>query len=43
MKSKNAKLLAALDKINQQNEQIKKIKTEGAKPEEVLNSIRNNT
>lgn len=36
----NKKLQAAIDKINQQNEQIKKIKTEGAKPEEVLASIR---
>ena len=38
----NKKLQAAIDKINQQNEQIKKIKTEGAKPEDVLASIRKN-
>lgn len=36
------KLQAALDEINAQNEQIKKIKTEGASPEKVLNSIRKN-
>lgn len=38
----NKKLQAALDKINEQDNQIKKIKTEGASPEKVLASIRKN-
>lgn len=36
------KLQAALDKINEQNDKIKKIKTEGKNPEEVLAQIRKN-
>lgn len=35
-------LQTAIDKINEQDIQIKKIKTEGAKPEDVLASIRKN-
>lgn len=41
-KSRTKKLIEAVDKINEQNEQIKKIKTEGANAEEVLASIRKN-
>lgn len=33
-------LKSAIDKINQQNEQIKEIKTKGKDPVEVLNQIR---
>ena len=33
-------LKAVIDKINTQNEQIKKIKTKGKNPEKVLNQIR---
>lgn len=34
-------LKAAIDKINKQNEQIKKIKTKGKDPIKVLDKIRN--
>lgn len=39
MKTKTL-LQAAIDKINQQNEEIKKIKTKGKDPVKVLNQIR---
>ena len=39
MKTKN-KLQQAIDKINEQNDKIKEIKTEGKDPVKVLNQIR---